>query len=210
MFELDHLVISVETLEDGARHVEDALGVSLSPGGHHPHMGTHNRLLSLGPEIYLEVIAIDPSAPNPDHPRWFRLDEFSGTPRLSNWACRTNDLNAVLQDAPEGMGAPLRLERGDLHWQFAIPPSGRLPFDDAVPALLSWAETSPHPCQRLPDIGVRLERLEVTHPDADILLTAFPALRTLNLVEINSAAEMRLTAHFATPNGPRSFSQIEP
>ncbi|MEM8803639.1 MAG: VOC family protein [Pseudomonadota bacterium] len=210
MFELDHLVISVASLDQGARAVEEALGVELSPGGHHPHMGTHNRLLSLGPEIYLEVIAIDPDAPKPDHPRWFSLDEFSGTPRLSNWACRTDDLNAVLQDAPGGMGTPRHLERGDFHWQFAIPPSGRLPFDDAVPGLLSWAETSPHPCQRLPDIGVRLERLEVTHPDADTLLTAFPALHTLNLVEISSGAEMCLTAHFATPNGPRNFSQIEP
>ena len=39
---------------------EGALGATPAPGGHHPLMGTHNQLLSLGPGEYLEVIAIDP------------------------------------------------------------------------------------------------------------------------------------------------------
>lgn len=206
MFQLDHLVISVETLDDGARAVEEALGVPLSPGGVHPHMGTHNRLLSLGPEVYLEVIAINPDAPAPDQPRWYRLDEFSGPPRLTNWACRTDDLTGDLACAPEGMGKVWDLQRGDLQWQMAIPQSGRLPFDDAAPALLSWGKTSPHPCERLPDIGVRLEKLVVTHPDATQISAEFPALRTLETVEIAEGPDTRLTAHLTTPNGPRTLS----
>lgn len=209
MFELDHLVISVDTLNQGARAVEDALGVPLSPGGYHPHMGTHNRLLSLGPEIYLEVIAINPEAPNPDQPRWYRLDEFAGPPRLTNWACRTDGLTDALKHAPDGMGTEWDLERGDMRWQMAIPHSGRLPFDDAAPALLSWAKASPHPCQNLPDIGVRLDRLEVTHPEASALLATFPALRSLKNIDVTEGLQPRLTAHLTTPNGPRSFSQIE-
>ena len=56
---LDHLVVVASTLEAGAQFVEQALGVAPSPGRRHPHMGTHNLLLSLGPAAYLEVAAID-------------------------------------------------------------------------------------------------------------------------------------------------------
>ena len=41
---------------------DDAWVSPLESGGRHPHMGTHNRLLSLGPDLYLEVIAVDPDA----------------------------------------------------------------------------------------------------------------------------------------------------
>lgn len=209
MFELDHLVITVSTLDEGTRAVEDALGLPLSPGGRHPHMGTHNRLLSLGPEIYLEVIAIDPDAPQPDYPRWYRMDEFSAAPRLTNWACRTDDLGKLLETAPDGMGTPWDLQRGDMRWQMAVPETGRLPFDDAAPALLAWLEGSPHPCENLPDVGARLEKLEVRHPAAETLLASFPVLRTLDLVEINKADEMGLTAHLSTSDGPRRFAQTD-
>ena len=37
-------------------------------------MGTHNRLLGLGTNVYLEVIAIDTEAAPPARPRWFSLD----------------------------------------------------------------------------------------------------------------------------------------
>ena len=46
--ELDHLVVAARTLEEGAAWVEAALGVKTLPGGKHPLMGTHNRVLSIG------------------------------------------------------------------------------------------------------------------------------------------------------------------
>ena len=64
-FSFDHLVIAARSLDEGTAYVEAVLGVKLSPGGQHGHMGTHNRLLSLGPLEYLEVIAVEPGAPAP-------------------------------------------------------------------------------------------------------------------------------------------------
>ena len=64
MMRLDHLALSALTLEDGVAHVGAALGVTLAAGGQHPQMATHNRLLGLG-DVYLEVIAADPSAKRP-------------------------------------------------------------------------------------------------------------------------------------------------
>ena len=94
--ELDHIAVAGETLEAAVAHVEAALGVTLDPGGVHVEMGTHNRLLSLGPDLYLGVIAIDPEAAPPGRRRWFDLDRFDGLPRLHSW----------IVAAPEGAPRP--------------------------------------------------------------------------------------------------------
>lgn len=70
MLRPDHLVISAETLAGAAEPLAKLFGAEFAPGGQHPLMGTHNRLLSLGPGEYLELIAIDPEAPQPAQPRW--------------------------------------------------------------------------------------------------------------------------------------------
>ena len=166
-------------------------------------MGTHNLLLSLGPREYLEVIAIDRDAEGPEHPRWFGLDHFAGAPRMTNWACRTDDLDAALESAPEGSGEPWDLERGNYRWAFAVPADGRLPFDDAMPALIEWQATSPHPAAQLPDQDVRLVRLDVFHPEADRLVQAFPRLLALDHVSVLTGPEKRLIATVSTPEGTR-------
>ena len=90
MMELDHLAITCASLPEGAAWAEERLGAPLEPGGRHAHFGTHNRLLSLGPGLYLEVIAPDPEAPAPGRPRWFGLDE-AREPTLGNWIVRVPD-----------------------------------------------------------------------------------------------------------------------
>ena len=199
---LDHLAVVCRSLEEGTSYVEAVLGVEMSPGGQHPHMGTHNALLSLGPGAYLEVIAIDPDAPPPAHPRWFNLDAYDGPPRIMNWICATDDLDAALDGAPDGSGEPMELSRGDMHWAMAVPEDGVLPFDGAMPALIEW-ESDMHPNRRLPDHGVRLARLDVFHPRADALLDAFPALFNLGQVSVREGPEMRLIASVSTPEGMR-------
>lgn len=200
--ELDHLAVVARTLEEGCSYVEAVLGAELSSGGKHDDMGTHNKLLSLGPDIYLEVIAIDPSAPKPKHRRWFNLDTFDGAPRMMNWICRTDDLEAALEEAPPGSGRTMWLTRGDMRWQMAVPEFGKLPFDDASPALIHWGD-SPRPSRRLPDHGFRLVRLDVFHPRAGELVDAFPSINRLQTTSVREGPEKRLIATIATPEGNR-------
>ncbi|MDV7145258.1 VOC family protein [Tropicimonas sp. TH_r6] len=167
MFEFDHLAVSCETLEGGVAALEATLGVPLGTGGQHPHFGTHNRLLSLGGTEYLEVIAIDPSAPPPGRPRWFDLDSFSGRPRLTNWILRCADMTTAQEALGAGIGVPIALSRGAYRWQMAVPEDGRLPFDNCQPAVIQWE--SDHPAPMLEDNGCRLAELVISHPDAESL-----------------------------------------
>ena len=167
--EIDHLVVTCADLEEGAAWVEDRLGVAPGPGGRHDLMGTRNRLLSLGPDCYLEVIAPDPGAPPPGRPRWFGLDA-PGAPAPTHWAARVDDLDAALAAAPVGAGEAAELSRGDLRWRMGV--TAAPPMDGAFPMLLQWSGDDA--AARLPDAGCRLARLTVRHPDPDRLRAALP------------------------------------
>lgn len=197
MLELDHLAVTAASLEEGVAAVEAMLGVALAPGGRHAHMATWNRLLSLGPGLYLEVIAPDPAAPRPAWPRWFGLDARASV-RLTNWVARTGDLAAALARAREGAGAAAELDRGDLRWRMGIPASGRLPFDDCFPALIEW-QAGGHPSERLPDAGCRLRRLVVGHPQAAELAARLAIPDPRLVLVVDSAIGLR--AEIDTPAG---------
>ena len=193
MYTLNHLAISATDLTAGVADVVQRFGVPFQPGGQHGAMGTHNQLLALG-DLYLEVIAIDPDGTPPTWPRWFDLDRFAGPPRVTNWILRCPDMTAGLADLPEGTGVPMALERGDLRWQMAVPETGILPLDGVAPALITW-QGAAHPAPRLANQGVRLKRLDVSHPDISLL----PALDDPRVVYSQGAPG--LSAVFDTPNG---------
>ncbi len=201
MLQFDHLAVSAETLDAGVAGVEAALGVALAGGGKHSHMSTHNRLLALG-DIYLEVIAVDPDAPAPAWPRWFDLDHFAGPPRLTNWVAACDDLETELAQCPPGTGLPVNLARGDLRWRMGVPEDGRLPYDGCFPALISWQGTL-HPTALLPDVGVRLDRFEITHPDGAALTRYLKGRFDDARVVIATGPRKAMRASFSTPHGPR-------
>ncbi len=201
MLTFDHFAITATSLDEGTQWVESALGVKLAGVGKHAMMATHNRLLGLG-DIYLEVIAIDPEAAPPSRPRWFDIDRFAGPPRITTWIARTDDLDAALAASPKGSGTPVSFARGDYRWQMAVPADGILPFDSAYPALIQW-QTTLHPTQSLPDLGVRLKTLTITHPQAATLRASLPL--TDPRVHIVQGSEKAMTATFHTPQGDRSL-----
>ena len=84
MNRIDHLVVAARTLAQGADFLRDLLGVEALSGGKHVAMGTHNLVMQLGEERYLEVIAIDPDAEPPERPRWFDLDRRQTSPASSS------------------------------------------------------------------------------------------------------------------------------
>lgn len=204
MIALDHIAVAGQTLAEAQEVVETALGVPMQPGGCHDVFHTHNTLLGLADGLYLEAIAVNPDAPTPRRPRWFDLDRFAGTPRLTNWICRTDDLDANLQNGLEGWGVPVALQRGDLKWRMAVPESGILPFDNAAPALIQW-DTPQHPADVLAPSGVRLKRLVICHPRAEALSSALDRLIDIERV-VFEQGPAQLSAEFDTPHGKRMLT----
>lgn len=160
---IDHIVVVAPSLEAGADLVHRSLGHSPGPGRKHPHMGTHNLLLSLGNTTYLEVVAIDPEAGATSRSRWFGLDdlESNAQPSLAAWVAETDDIRSAA--SPE-LGEVERMERNGLTWHMTTTPTGRLPLAGGAPLLIQRT-AGPHPASRLPDLGLRLRRLRVRHPD---------------------------------------------
>ncbi len=202
---LDHIVVTAPALAAGVEYVSDILGVPLQVGGKHARMGTHNCLLKLGESIYLEVISIDPNAPGPDRPRWFRLDDkaLNSVPRLATWVARTNDIRHASAAAPDSFGNIEAMSRGQWKWSITIPGDGSLPLDGIAPTLIEW-ETGAHPAATLADAGCSLIRLEGFHPQAariKELLQAINFQDEFALFSIPPGEPPHLAAFIQTPSG---------
>jgi hypothetical protein len=206
--ELDHLVVACADLEAGATWVADRLGVEPLPGGQHPLMGTHNRVLRLGPGVYLELIAIDPSAPAPARPRWFDLDSpemrarLARAPALITWAARTDKIVEAVTRVPE-LGQVHAAARGTLAWRITIPEDGKLQFGGLLPTVLQW--DSPHPTEAMPDSGCALIELSLSHPMSAGLVPMFRALRISGAVDLRPGPK-EVVARIRAPKGEVALS----
>lgn len=207
--ELDHIAVIAPDLAQGVAWLRDALGVEAPPGGKHPEMGTHNHLLSLGPDVYLEVIALDPEAPSPPHRRWFGLDDREAVAahwragrHLRAYAASCSGMAATIGGLAATFGAPMRISRGDRSWTFAVRPDGELPLGGALPCLIDWGERGT-PAPAMPDLGLRLAALRIETPDPDAVAAGLDAIGMARTPEIRRGPEVRLTASIATPNGVR-------
>ncbi len=203
---LDHLVIAAVTLADGIDNLATMMGVTPVPGGKHATMGTHNALLRLGGETYLEIIAIDPDAPKPPWPRWFGLDdialqaELTERPRLVGWVARTNDIEAAAAAAPLPLGTVQPMQRGDYRWRITIPDDGARPGKGLVPMLIQW-DVPTHPAEQLPKSNVTLAQLAGTHPEPAPLRAALTALGLEGVISISYDRDTRFAAMLRTPRG---------
>jgi catechol 2,3-dioxygenase-like lactoylglutathione lyase family enzyme len=72
---LDHVVVMVDDLAKGIEQYA-ARGFTVTPGGEHTHGNTHNALITLDDDIYLELIAFRVAHATPH--RWERFRAFPG------------------------------------------------------------------------------------------------------------------------------------
>ena len=215
---LDHLVLGTSDLDSGKAWLERLLGVTLSPPGQHLRMGTHNRVLSLGPQCYLELIAIDPAGPPPFMRRWFGLDtadvrdRISARPRLIGWVARTAEIDTLAEKTGGLLGGVHPMARGSgmdqYRWRITIPDDGYPVEGGLVPSLIQW-DVPYHPCDRLPDQQCRLEWMEAAHPNpAKIryLLEELGLEKALTLTPTPPYTGMTLCAYIRTPAGVKTLT----
>lgn len=203
----DHLVVTAATLEQGMHWVEQQLGVTMQPrvGGQHARLGTWNALLGLGPDFYLEVIAIDPQAAAPSRARWFGMDQLTAdaAPRLAHWVARTDDIAAAASACLIDPGVIEPMSRGQLQWQITIAADGQLACDGVMPSLIQW-QSQPHPALALPDSGCRLLHLDGRHIRGAEVAQSQGAIGLDDArIRIAPGDSSGLTASIMTPHGLR-------
>lgn len=208
----DHLVLAARNLDSGRAWLEDHLGVALSAVGRHPRMGTHNRLLRLGDDFYLELIAIDPAAPPPDRPRWFELDRREALPtdrpRLIHWVARTDDIRRDASASSEALGDILPMERDDYRWRITVPSDGHLPGGGLVPTLIQW-DGPFHPASRLPDAACRLMKLEGFHPQPVRIRAVLAELGLASRIDVHASATDKAVELIAYLRGARGLVELD-
>lgn len=199
---LDHIVVGATSLEAGRAWMEARLGVPAGGGGRHADMGTHNALWGLG-ESYLEVIAIDPEGEAPQRPRWFGLDDpavcerLVAGPALIAWAVAVDDLAALGPPVP--CDPPAGFARDDLTWQVRLAKGRALPLGGAWPLTIRWT-SGRHPARRLPDRGLRLERLEIAGAGAAEAQAALGAVAG-PVIFTDTSGPTRLSTLIRAPGG---------
>lgn len=203
---VDHLVFGTSDLATGIETIERLVGIRASPGGQHHGEGTRNALISLGPTVYLEILAPDPEQPKPQRPRWLGIDDLTN-PRLVAWAAKGDDLAQLAGTASAKgirLGAVASGSRQNpqgvrLSWQFTNPHM-RL-AEGIVPFFIDWGPT-PHPA-RTAAPGALLTDLRAEHPDGG---NVEQTLRQLGLdlpVKIGPKATL-----IATILGPRGRVEL--
>lgn len=223
---LDHLVIVAPTLAEGVAWCEATLGVTPGPGGEHPLMGTHNRLLALEstvhPQAYLEIIAINSIANianKTSGKRWFDMDFpplqrhlAQHGPALVHWVARVPDAQQTVAalgqqgwDTGPLVAASRATPRGELRWHITIRPDGRRVLGSCLPTLIQWGEH--HPTDHMPASGLHLQDLSFSHPEPEAVRRAWQTLGWAP--SALSAGPARLQATLQTPRGPVTLQSPE-
>jgi hypothetical protein len=166
---IDHIVIGAANLISGTNILETKLGTEFSPGGEHQIMGTHNNLLKLQSDIYLEVIANNPDVSNPSRQRWFSLDEektkekIKHSPRALCWVLEVDNIQNTVKKCGYNPGEILQISRGELTWKITVPFNGSLEDNGVLPALIEWPSDQ-HPSKKLANSKVSINKLSLFHP----------------------------------------------
>lgn len=210
---IDHLVVAAHNLHQGSRYVFERLGVMPREGGEHVSQGTHNMVLRLAVDCYLEIIAVNPRAARPAHPRWFELDselmqeKLRESPKLITWAVRTNSIDELAVRSSLPLGSIEAMSRGDLRWRLTMSPDGRLNGSGIIPFLIQW-DSEPHPASTMPDSGCSLVQLTARHPEPGFIQEVMRSLGADKLISIQSLCgddAPCLTASIRTPLGLREL-----
>ena len=195
----DHIIFAVSSLETGIRIIKEKTGVEAVVGGVHPRLGTQNALLSLGDDVYLEILAPDPKGTLV--PAYQGIKELHEG-KLISWAAHTSNIDALLKAANDNGYANTGINAGQrntpegktLTWKTL---SAKTPVDEVMPFFIQWGPGTPHPATTSPK-GCTLKSFTLSHPDTALVKKTFSVFG-LNADVVSGTAGM--TMKIATPKG---------
>jgi Glyoxalase-like domain len=196
---IDHIILAINNLDKGVEQFKALTGVEAAYGGIHPNSFTHNALVSLGGDTYLEIIAPRPDAQNVP-------EEFSKYDSLTpwGWAIRTRDIEATrLKLKASGFdcsdNAPGSRSKPDgalLSWTTMM-----IKDQTDFPFFIEWGKEVVHPSTSSPK-GCVLKSLSILSANEK----SFVKLNsTLNLGLKLSEGEFKIRLVIETPKGEVVF-----
>jgi len=204
---LDHILLGAPDLDVGSAQFEALTGVAPATGGTHPGHATRNRLVSIGPDAFFEVIAPDPAQ---TAARGSRSEMIAALPHpaIITFAIQTTDIEALSAKAKAAgltvaARMPMNRTRPDgvrLDWtiiRLSHPAFGEV----IIPFAIDW-QGSPHPSTTSPG-GCKLQRLIVLHPQATELRRIYAEIGLD--VAVRGGLQPGFIAELATPKGDVSF-----
>ena len=141
---VDHVLLPVADLEEGARTLRERHGLQAIPGGRHPKLGTANMIVPLGRQ-YLELIAIADPLEAAASRLGKRLTQALDEGRtFVDWATRTGSMDAMRSKLlaagwdlpPIGEGSRRRPDGQVLRWRTQDVDPGAAPT--ALPFVIEW------------------------------------------------------------------------
>ena len=202
---IDHIVIGAANLISGTNILETKLSTKFSPGGEHQIMGTHNKLLKLQSDIYLEIIANNPDVGNPSRQRWFSLDEartkekIQHSPRALCWVLEVDNIENTVKRCGYNPGEILQLSRDDLTWKVTVPSNGKLLENGVLPVLIEWP-INQHPSKKLNNSKVSINKISLFHPEPNKINNIISNLIESDLIRVSEGVS-KIELILTTQNG---------
>jgi len=202
MRKIDHIAYAVPKLNEGISYLKKVLGCEINMGGRHLTKGTHNALVNLGNDIYLEIISTDPNNQEIAAPRWMGVDLIE-QPMATRWALKTNDLNSDLQAlkkynaalAVSFEGSRKKQDGSMLNWQMALPLPD--PAVEIAPFFVDWKDSA-HPTYSL-EQACELLAIKFYHPNPTELQQLF---KNLNLeYDVMKSESAKIELDIKGPSG---------
>ena len=199
---IDHFLYAGPDLDALSQGFAALTGIEAQPGGQHPQIGTHNRLVGSNGPMYLELIAPDPTSaarsdlragiadlPRPCLHR-FIMDATGGDLDRIVRAYAKVGITAQVQDMHRitPAGATLR-------WRLLVPDDNR--YGLFAPFFIDWLHT-PHPSTRLAP-GFETLDIKAGHPASEELRALWQDLAVP--IELHSADAPYLRLTLQTPRG---------
>lgn len=171
--EVDHVLLAVADLDEGAARLEREHGLKTVGGGRHPGLGTANRIIPLGRQ-YLELITVADPAQAATSRLGQRVQRAVTDGRtFVDWALRTDDLPALqeqLREAgwelpPAWSGERARPDGSVLRWRSQDLDPGLEPT--VTPFVIEWdIPAGAHPGEQGAEHGLARVVLGTRDPDA--------------------------------------------
>lgn len=197
----DHFIYAGRDLEPMMQRFEQLTGVAPRRGGRHPGLGTMNALVSLGGDVYFELLSVDRTQALKDN-MGARIDALPH-PRLFFYMLKGDRLEAV-RDAMARHGITADLfdasrqtpDGQTIRWRLLVPHEN--PLGLLVPNCIDWLD-SVHPATTSVP-GCSFDAFELGTPEPDRLNALLSDLGAKLTVHYADRPFMRL--RIITPKGP--------